>query len=239
MRQAGLNPNLVYGNGVDGNQSAAPNVGIANRSQNSDFGFAESVANVFRRRQIENETRLAAANEQNILAQQLLNTARYMDVMQDVARKDATYETYVQKAAADLQHTNQAIEESRQRVAESKQRVTNLKETIKQIHAITRNYDARTITEKLRPNEVRAHTRLMSEQATTSAKQRELYDSIIALNDQKIDQLIMMIDLMSSQKYSIDLENEMTAKMRELGIQGASGKDILQFVKDLIIQLIK
>ena len=67
-RAAGLNPNLVYGNGVEGNQSSAPNVGIANRSQHSDFGFADAVSNVFRRRQIENESNLAAANVEKLNA---------------------------------------------------------------------------------------------------------------------------------------------------------------------------
>ena len=147
LRDAGLNPNLVYGNGVEGNQSSAPNVGIANRSQHSDFGFAETVQNIFRRRQLENETRMIDVNEQLVEANALLSQARYLEVMQDVARKDATFDTYVEKAAADLNYTRQAYNESVQRVEESKQRVVNMQETVNQIRSTVKNLDAKTKTE--------------------------------------------------------------------------------------------
>ena len=97
MKQAGLNPNLVYGNGVDANQSNYSQVGLSNRNPQADFGFAEAANNVFKRRQLENETVLTDANKQKILADKLLSTARYLDTMQDVARKDATFDIFVQK----------------------------------------------------------------------------------------------------------------------------------------------
>ena len=107
LRQAGLNPNLVYGSGVDGNQSSASQVGLSNRNPQTDFGFAEMANNVFRRRQLENETRLSNANVANIMANQQLTQARYLDIMLDVVKKDANMGTELEQAKANLRHTNQ------------------------------------------------------------------------------------------------------------------------------------
>lgn len=241
-----MNPNLVYGNGVDGNQSNASQVGLSNRNPQADFGFAEAANNVFKRRQIENETRLTDVNTSKILADKLLTQARYLDVMQDVARKDATFKTYVEKAAADLAHTHQSIAESQQRVDESKQRVTesaqrveNMKETINEIRANVGLLQARTKTEGLRPAEIRSHINLMKEQASTTKKQRSVMESIIRLNDRKVEELFYQMMYYSSLGEKIDLENEMTKQARKFGLQGVTGKDVLNFFKDFLLMLLK
>ena len=61
IRQAGLNENLVYGNGVTGNQSSAPNVGIANKDPRFDAGLMDALSTYFKRKQLENETKSAFA----------------------------------------------------------------------------------------------------------------------------------------------------------------------------------
>lgn len=246
LRAAGLNPNLVYGNGVDGNTSSAASVGTPSRNPQADFGFADAVNNVFRERQLQNETNLANANKSRILADSLLSQARYLDVMQDVARKDATFGTYVAKAAADLEYTRQAYAESQQRVRESNQRITesvqrveNMKETINQIRANVGLLEARTKTEGLRPSEIRSHINLMNQQATTTKKQRDVMDSIIRLNDRKVEELFYQMMYYSSLGEKIDLENEMTRAAKKFGLQGVTGKDVLNFFKDFLLLWLK
>lgn len=246
LRAAGLNPNLVYGNGVDGNQSSAAASGLSNRNPQADFGFADAVNNVFRQRQLENETKLTNANELKILADKLLSQARYLDVMQDVARKDATFNTFVEKAAADLAHTHQSIAESQQRVDESKQRINesaqrveNMKETINEIRANVGLLKARTKTEGMRPSEIRSHINLMNQQATTTKKQRQVMDSIIRLNDRKVEELFYQMMYYSSLGEKIDLENEMTRAAKKFGLQGVTGKDVLNFFKDFLLLWLK
>jgi hypothetical protein len=240
LRQAGLNPNLVYGNGVDGNQSSAASVGSAPRAPQADFDFADSVSNVFRRRQIENETRLTAANEQKILADKLLSQARYLDIMQEVARKDATFDTYVQQARANLEHTQQSIEESRQRVNESVQRVSNLVSQANLLQEQIRYWDAHATNERdYMPNLLLARTHQALESGNLSQAQQGVARSLISLNNAKVDELLQVIQNLKLDGGNKAIEYELNKRMSNIGMEGVKPKDLLVFLKDIILQLTK
>lgn len=246
LRAAGLNENLVYGSGVDGNQGSAANVGIANRNPAFDAGLTDALELSFKRRQIENETKIANANELNILANRELSQAKTLLTLQDVYKGDATMNEYIAQAKANLQHTQQSIaesqqrvDESKQRVQESKQRVTNMQEQVKQIQATVTNLEARTATELLRPSEIRSQIRLNNERSKTTAKQREVFDSIIRLNDKKIEELVSLIT-----HYDLDngldaLEYEFQERMQQTGLKGVNGRDILNTFKDILLALLR
>lgn len=231
---------MVYGTGVEGNQSSAPNVGIANRSQHSDFGFADSVANVFRRKQLENETVLTSANEQKILADKLLSQARYLETMQNVARLDATFSTYVDKAKADLDHTRQSIEESKQRVDESVQRTHNLTIQASQLKYQVDYWKAHAENEA---NEMPALLRARAYQAmqsgNLSAAQIGVAHSLVKLNDAKIQELLQMVENLKLDGGNKAIEYEINSRMNDIGMSGIKPKDLLVLLKDLVMQLIK
>lgn len=239
LRAAGLNENLVYGSGVDGNQGGSANVGIANRNPAFDAGLTDALELSFKRRQIENESKIANANEVNILANRELAQAKTLLTLQDVYKGDKTMDTYVAQAKANLEHTQQSIAESQQRVQESKQRVTNMQEQVKQIQATVKNLDARTVTERLRPSEIRSQIQLNRERSQTTAKQRELYDSMIRLNDQKIEELVSLIRHYDIENGIDALEYEFQERMQKTGLKGVNGRDILNTLKDIILALLR
>lgn len=239
LRAAGLNENLAYGSGVDGNQSGSANVGISNRNPAFDAGLTDALELSFKRRQIQNETKIANANEVNILANRELAQAKTLLTLQDVYKGDKTMDTYVAQAKANLQHTQQSIAESQQRVEESKQRVTNMQEQVKQIQATVKNLDARTVTERLRPSEIRSQIRLNNERSSTTAKQRELYDSMIRLNDKKIEELVSLITHYDLENGLDALELEFQQRMQATGLKGVNGRDILNTLKDILLALLR
>lgn len=194
LREAGLNPNLVYGNGVDGNQSSSPNVGIANRSPNADFGFAESVNNIFKRRQIENESALAEANVDQIRANRVLTLARYLDTMEDVKRKDATFTPFVQRAYTELDKMNSEIEVNQQRRDNIRQQTNNLEIT------------ANNLIEE--GNYLAARTSLTKEQATTEVVRRASLKAGIYLTYRQAEEVAARIENIKSSTGLRQLEYE-------------------------------
>lgn len=179
LRDAGLNPNLVYGNGVEGNQSSSPNVGISARPAAPDFGFAESVNNIFKRQQLGNETMIAEANRDKILADEMLSTARYLSTMQDVARKDATFDVYVDTAAARLENL-------RQQTSTNKAREDLL---------IQQNNNAKIVANNLvlQGEKLAAETSLTEEKALTEVVKREALRAGIRLKDAQAHQIAEML----------------------------------------------
>lgn len=212
LREAGLNPNLVYGNGVDGNQSSAPNVGIANRSQHSDFGMNEVINNVFRRRQLENETKVADANEQSILANAKLSQARYLDVMQDVARKDATFEPYVKRAQLELDKLSSEIEVNHERRDNIRQQTNNLEIAANNLIA--------------QGDYIRERTNLTKEQALTESVRRESIRHGIKLTDAQCAQIAAMIPYIQAGKRLRDIQGD----VQELDF--ATSDDFNEWLKD-------
>ena len=241
LREASLNPNLVYGSGVDGNTSAAATVSQSNRNPQLDSGVLDAINTFFKRQQLRNETAVSESSAQLNKATTALRQADTLVRMIEAARKHRTFDSDVAQAAENVRKTQteiaageQGIEESKQRVVESQQRVENLKETVNEIKARVRNLDARTITERLRPSEVRAHIKLMKEQAGTTAKQRELYDSIIRLNDEKIAQLSLLYEKLGYETQMSAIELTMHQGMQKFGLTGWSWNDFGKFLLDLL-----
>lgn len=239
LRAAGLNPNLVYGSGVDGNQGSAASVGLSNRNPQSDFGFAESVNNVFRRRQLENENRLTDANESKIMADSMLSKARYLDVMQDVARKDATFNTFVEKAAADLEHTRQSIEESKARTSKVTEEWNNLLLQRDKVLEEVRYWKAHATNEELQPDVIRAKIANLASSTELNRAQKDVAHSIARLNDKRIDELVARIRNINSDSDLKELSYRLQKSMADFGAGNISMKDILGLIKSVLITAFK
>lgn len=236
MRQAGLNPNLVYGNGVEGNQSAAPNVGIANRGQHSDFGFAQAVQNVFRRRQIENETKVADASREKLLADSQLSQARYLDTMIDVAKKDVTFDTFVEQAKANLDHTRQAIAESQAREAKTLQEGNNLRIVAAELVERVKYWAAHAENEaQYMPALLKARTHQALESGNLSAAQIPVANSLVKLNNAKVDELMQMVLNLKIEGGLKAIEFEISDAMNDIGLTGVKPKDLLILLKQLLL----
>lgn len=107
LRAAGLSPNLVYGNGVDGNQSGAASPAIANRRGE----FENPMQDAVQQYNIERQLRLQEIKNRNEAFEsrerQLKLRAETLGQMLDNSYNDRTMETRIkslsQKLALDLQ----------------------------------------------------------------------------------------------------------------------------------------
>lgn len=186
LRDAGLNPNLVYGNGVDGNQSSAASVGIASRQQAADFGFADVVRNIFQRRQLENETMLANAQKDQIKANEMLATARYLDVMEDVARKDSTFDTYVETAKEKLFNLQMDSAKKYSDIQVNEQRRDNIVQQTNNLKIVANNLIEQG-------NYLAARTGLTQQQQLTEIVKRRSMEAGIYLTYKQAEQVAHMI----------------------------------------------
>ena len=234
LRQAGLNPNLVYGNGVDGNQSSAPNVGMANRDPRFDSGLMDAVNTFFKRRQLENETNVSNANSQLALANSALAQSKNIQAMQQIALTDKTFNFQVDKAKADLDHTLQSIRESHSReslnvsnVSLNASRANEIQENIKLIQA-------KIATELIRPDELRAKIYEMETRGDLNQAQIGVARSLEALNNEKISQVIAIVHGLNLDNGLKAIEYELTESLQRAGVHGFTKKDVLDLLKMLI-----
>lgn len=232
LKSAGLSANLVYGSGVDGNQSTAASVNQSNRSVDMANPLGDAVVAYQQQKQLDQSIKESESRE-------WLNTAKTLGVMSDNSWKDSTLDKRVEQ---ENQRLLNMIAEGNYTTAKYNNALIQRDEIVANIQLLeakTGLTQKQIISEACRPAEIRAHARLMREQANTNVKQRELYDSIIALNDKKLEQLQADIDYLLSRKEGQDLENELNKRMQSLGLQGASGKDLLMFVKDIILSFVR
>lgn len=236
LREAGLNPNLVYGNGVEGNQSSAPNVGLSNRNPQLDNGLLDTTNAIFKQKQIDNETVLTSASEQKTLADKALSEARYLNEMFDLHKKGLILDTELEKAKADLAHTQQSIEESRQRVNESTQRVSNLQSQANLLQEQIKYWDSHAKNEsELMPDLLRARMWQSMQAGNLSEAQTKVAETIAKLNDKKIEQLTELILGIQLDNGNKAIEFKLNDAMDRLGITGMKPKDFL----NVIVQLLK
>lgn len=232
LQAAGLNPNLVYGSGVDGNQSTSGNPSIANRNIDLGNPLGDAV-------QAYQQQKAVEQNVKESESRQALNNAKVLGVLADNRWKDETMDARIKEASQKLANM----------VADENYTVTrtdnlmlerdNIMQEFELLKSKTKLTDAQLRTEICRPAEVKAHAELMRQQASTSAKQRDLYDSIIHMNDFKCQQLLSSSLYMLSRAHGQNLENQLTERMQSIGLQGMSPKDLLGFLKDLVLSFLK
>ena len=238
LREAGLNPNLVYGNGVDGNQSGSASVGISNRNPQANFDFAEAVNNVFKRRQLENETNIADASREKILADKMLSTARYLDTMQDVARKDATFGVFVDKAKADLAYTEQALEESKARTSKTYEEWNNLLLQRDKLTEEIRYMKAHATAEELQPGLIHAKITNLASSSGLNRSQKKVAESLARLNDKRIEELTARIKNIEKDTDLKSISYDIKKGMKDAGFGDISPKDILGFLTKLVVAIV-
>lgn len=236
LREAGLNENLAFGNGVTGNQSSAPNVGIANRNPQLDTGLLDAVKTYFQRKQLENETRQTDANTFLAAANAGLATARRYREMQNAALFDKTLDIQVEKAKADLDYTHQAMLESKQRIDESRQRVWNLSSQANLLQEQIKYWEAHAQNERdFMPDLLRARTWQAMKSGDLSEAQVEVAHSVAALNNKKIDQLVSLIRKIDIEAGEEAIEYEIAQGMQQIGLSGIKPRDLLTLIKQLLV----
>lgn len=233
LRQAGLNPNLVYGSGVAGNQSESGKVSAVSRDAGIDLNI-DQIANMKLQRQM---TEQAIKNSQWQALESMTRAAGNM-LKNRLAR--ATFADNIRQIHENVNHTLQSMAESRQRIDESTQRTNNLKieanllgEKLKQAGMQTdfmKEYGA---------EEIRARIDEMKSRRAYNDKQREVADSVMKLNDAKIEQLKKDAEWLASRTHGQDLDNQLTERMQGLGLQGMTPKDFFVFLKDLVLSFIR
>lgn len=238
LRQAGLNPNLVYGNGVDGNQSNAATVSQANRNPQLDSGLIQAVETFFKRQQLKNETRNSTANEQLALANTALAKSKNIRAMQDIALTDKTFDFQVDKAKADLDYTLQAMKESAKRVDKLDSDISLNASRANEIQENIRLIEAKTATEKLQPQVLKARIEQLLSSADLNREQAAVARSVVALNDKKVEQLVSVIRGLDLDNGLKAIEYQMTESLNKLGVKGFTKKDLVDLIKIIVKGLV-
>lgn len=237
LEKAGLNKNLVYGSGVDGNQSSAANTNIANRNPAFDVDVMSSY---FRSRQLENETNLAEANRRQILQNTALSEAKTLRELREIKKFDATFDDVVKQASANLMHTLQSVEESKQRVNESVQRTSNLKSEANKLNEEIKYWEAHAENEKngvaelLKQRAYEAQTR-----GDLNTEQQAVARSIVSLNTAKVAELVSLIRKIDLEAGNEAIEYEINKAMQGVGMGSVKPKDLIMLLKDLLITFMK
>lgn len=240
LREAGLNPNLVYGTGVTGNQSEAKSVGIANRNPNLDTGLLQAVETYFKRQEISNQNRMTDQQIRESLSRTALNEERTLSEMLENKWRDRTLDDRVKQASANLAHTLQSVDESKQRVDESIARVSNLHSQANLLNEQIKYWEAHANIERdWRPKEIEAHIAQMEASGELSHAQAAAVPSIIALNGARADQLVQWTKKLVFETGEAALDYKVKEKMDQLGITGLKPKDFLDLLKVIFQSLIK
>lgn len=171
LAEANLSPNLVYGSGVDGNQSSAASVSIANRRSEignplQDFGQAYLQSKQLQMQEIANRN---AAFESR--SRRLNLEAKTLGVLLDNKLKDRTL--------------NDTVRLQSQKLSNMIQEEKNLKAREYNTYADTRRIEAQTENIWKEASLIEAKTDLTWEQSLTEAVKRNLYNSQIHLNSVK------------------------------------------------------
>lgn len=201
LKAAGLSPNLVYGSGVDGNQSSAASPGIANRSMNISNPLQDAAQQYTAEKQLELE-KIRARNEAFESKERQLNLrARTLGQLLDNEFNTKTLRTRVQREA-------QALVNDMERGDLLAQQTNN---AVIQAGVI-----------KMQADVLAAKEHLTREQATTEAVKRELYRSNIRANDAQCKQIAAMIpyieagtDLRTQEHGQKELEFEATDELNK------------------------
>lgn len=212
LREAQLNPNLVYGSGVDGNQSSAASAGIANARREVNNPLQDVGQTYLQSKQMEME-QIRLRNEAfESRERQLKLRAETLGQLLDNRFNSETLQTRVKQEAQRL--ANDVARESL-------------------IHQQTNNMliQANVMVEEA--NAIAAKTNLTKQQALTEVVKRSLMrsniylnNSNVRLNNKKIQQISHIIDYIDSGKDLRDLEYD----IKDLGFQ--SSKEFKQWLKD-------
>lgn len=172
LASAGLSPNLVYGSGVDGNQSSAASPSIANVRGQMGNPLQDAAQQYYQARLADAQVKKSGQDIKESEAREALTNARVLGQLSDNKWKDATLDTRIEEAKQNL--ANKIADE-----ALTWSRTRNEDNRLEQIWADTELLKSRK--------------GLTDEQALTESVKRALYRSNIEVNDAKIRQMTSYI----------------------------------------------
>ena len=229
LSAAGLSPNLVYGSGVDGNQSSAASPSIANRNVDLANPLHDAAQNMMIERQLQMQEKTTNANV-------ALTAAKTLGQLLDNNLADATMEDNIKMAAQklanlvsqeNLMQSNISLNASRANQIEFQNLLT--KENIKLTQL-------RQATERVKPSEIRARVNLLRQQGKLTAKQVSWFDT---LSNQKLAIMMEQVNVLTQQanKYNADFNyQDMYNDFMRLFFQNTGGITPGQFLK-MIVQV--
>ena len=168
LAEAQLNPNLVYGSGVDGNQSSAASPSIASRSGQMQNPFQDLGQNYAQMRQLRINENMAFQNALESKARRKKYAAETLGILKDNQWKDQTLDTRIKHAAQKLANDVAREDLLGYQSDVAAQQANNLR-------IVANNLAEET---KL----IMARTNLTEEQAKTEAFKRWYYSSASSLN---------------------------------------------------------
>lgn len=198
LRQAGLNPDLMYGQGTTGNSAGSPEMTSGAPSEPTDMSamlskrsFGQTMQQILDKEQ---QRRMNEAQIEAIKANTNKTNAETTGINLDNFVKDGTKEYMIQIAGVNVtnaQKSGQLTDAQRQAVyqgiEESKQNINESKATVDQIRAIISKLDF---------DKQQDAKRLILEEIKNNAEVRELYsrsnlnDSQTKLNENELDEFM-------------------------------------------------
>lgn len=223
---SGLNPNLVYGSGgVTGNQSDTGKVSTVNRDAGLNLGIQDAVQTHLNQKLVDQQVLESKSREVKNM-----NDTMGQILSNKLLRKTMAYQ--IDQMKENVNHTVQSIKESQRRVDKMFWETNNLKLDSNLLVERTKNEIKQGKILDLKPSEMRAHIRQMDSISDLNKKQ-------LLVSDAKIKELVESAKWLASRTHGQDLENELTERMKSIGLQGMTTKDFFMLLKDLIISALK
>ena len=231
LSDANLNANLVYGSGVDGNQSSAANPSLSNRSVDIANPLQDIEANY-------RASRLLDIQEKNAETERAYTAAKTVGQLLNNTFADKSLEDRLKTVAAKLANVLEDTNLKSSNISLNASKANNLQELTRKYASEVDLNKAKTVVEKMKPSEVmanikyiRAKTAESNSRTAVNKKQLSVMDSIINMNDAKAQSLINLAVL-----YSEDATNtyEKTVFQRQLNKIGAGNMTQKDKVKTLV-----
>lgn len=223
LAAAHLNPNLVYGSGVDGNQSSPANPSVVNRTQHTANPLQDLGQNLIGRQAFELE-KIRARNEAFESKERQLNLrARTLGQMLDNSFNDKTLKTRVQRESQKLVNDiskNEVLVEQANNMAVQR---SAIKAQADYIASRTNLTEQQALTEVVRRESLRAGIALSRAQIAQVAHYIEYLDAGTALRGQQYT--IQDLDFESSNELNKWLQDHPNIEL---------GKEILDYLFDKI-----
>lgn len=183
--QAGLNPNLVYDQGNNGNASSAPSFDVPEMKAYTDYGdlgFGRAAGNILQSYQLANQ-------EKQIQSQKEVNDATIIEKNANALKIQQERLLTMEKAYGERKRNGFIDEQLETQIREARKRIENLQSEID-----TRSKQREVMDSQIGLNE---STKAVNEQKVENLKQ-DIAESLsrIGVNSARINEIAQHIDLM-------------------------------------------
>lgn len=223
---AGLNPNLVYGNGVDGNQSSAASPSMGNRNLDLANPLQDLAENY-------KASRLLEIQEKNSETERAYTAAKTVGQLLNNKYLDESMKDRLQLVAANVANTLSDTNLKESNISLNASKANNLEELTRLYTKQIDLTEAKTVTERLRPDEIREGIKLIKSKINVNNKQVDYLDSLIAVNGAKVQQLIAMAYYYNAGTINTYARTEFQNQMNKIGFGNMSKKDKVNFMLEV------